>query len=255
MEAAMKHFTSYEKAHAYIQKHSEFEELQNIVRKNPGPVVTISRETGVGAPAICNKLCEYLNSYSAKYYDHWTYFDKDLINRVLEDHNLPIHFKKFLENEKPHTLDSWFNEMLGVSPSKLALLNKTKQTILHLAHFGCSVIVGRGSNIILKDYPKALHVRLVAPLQFRIETAMKLYEIDHKQAAEFIVKEDEARKMYLLKYFHKDIEDPHLYHAVINTNMLEFDEIAEMIGHCVKRKFERFFVQSHEQIENNYSGR
>ncbi|MFA7228886.1 MAG: cytidylate kinase family protein, partial [Melioribacteraceae bacterium] len=101
---------------------------------------------------------------------------------------------------------------------------------------------GRGSNIILSRKANAFHIRLVAPLNFRIENAMRLYNVDHKTSADFIRREDEERKNYLWKYFHKNIDDPLLYHSIINTNLLESEEIAEMIGHCVIRKYPQFFA-------------
>jgi len=91
---------------------------------------------------------------------------------------------------------------------------------------------------------------LVAPLNYRIENACRLYNIDYKTAADFIKEEDEARKNYIWKYFHKNIEDPLLYHAVINTNYLKLDEIAEMIGHCVIRRFPAFFAKNIREVIN-----
>jgi len=239
----MKVIGSYEKARIYIDKHYlESEGTKFRKRKmNPGPIITISRETGVGAVAICEKLTEYFNHYAVDDYNDWTYFDRDLMEKIMEDHHLPEHFRKYLSEEKQLKIDSWFGEILGISPSKLSLLHKTSHTILKLAEYGNVIIVGRGANIIMGKNPKAFHIRFVAPLGFRIENAMQLYNVDRKTATEFIKEEDESRKNYIWKYFHKNIEDPLLYHSVINTNLLEFEEIAEMIGYCVTRRFPEFF--------------
>jgi cytidylate kinase len=242
----MKVLGTYEKARIYIDRHyQETNEAKVHKRKmNPGPVITISRQTGVGATAICEKLTEYFNRNAIEEYDDWTFFDRDLIEKVMEDHHLPEHFKKLLSEEKPAKIDSWFSEILGITPSKLSLLHKTSHTVLRLAEFGNVILVGRGANIITASLEKSFHVRLVAPLNFRIENAMRLYNVDHNTASEFIKREDEGRKNYLWKYFHKNIDDPLLYHSVINTNLLESQEIAEMIGHCVIRKFPQFFKEN-----------
>jgi cytidylate kinase len=248
----MKVLGTYEKARIYIEKHyHDSEEAKHHRRMlNPGPTITISRETGIGATFICQKLTEYFNKFAVKGYDDWTYFDRDLMEKVMEDHHLPEHFRKFLSEEKPHTIESWFSEMMGVSPSKFLLLHKTSQTILKLASFGNVILVGRGANIITSMFSNTFHLRLVAPLEYRIENAMKLYDIDRKKATEFIKVEDEARKNYIWKYFHKEIDDPHLYHAVINTNLLGQNEIAEMIGHCVIKRFPNFFVKNDFAFKN-----
>lgn len=240
----MKVLGSYEKARIYIDRHYQASEEARLHKRkmNPGPLITISRQTGIGATAICEKLTEYFNKRAIDEYDDWTFFDKELIEKVMDDHHLPEHFKKHLSEEKTAKLDSWFGEMLGITPSKLSLLHKTSRTILKLAEFGNVIIVGRGANIISANLEKTFHVRLVAPLNFRIETAMQLYNVSHKKAAEFIKEEDEARKNYVWKYFHKNVDDPLLYHAIINTNLLKFEEIAEMMGHCVMKRFPQFFT-------------
>lgn len=243
---------AYGKARNYIEKHyQESDEARIHKRKlNPGPTITISRETGVGAVAICEKMIEYFHKYSLPEYDDWTYFDRELIEKVMEDHHLPAHFKKLLSEEAPPKIDAWFGEILGITPSKISLLHKKRQTILKLAEFGNVIIVGQGANIITSNLSTAFHVRLVAPLSFRIENAMELYKVDRKQATDFIIKEDESRKNFIHKYFHKNIEDPHLYHAVINTCYHRLEDIAEMVGHCIIKKFPRYFVPVYEEQVN-----
>ena len=248
----MKVIGSYEKARIYINKHyQESEEAEFRKRKAyPGPTITISRETGIGAVAICEKLIEYFNHYAIDDYNDWTYFDRDLIEKIMVDHHLPEHFRKYLSEEKQHKIDSWFGEILKISPSRLSLLHKTSHTILKLAEYGNVIIVGRGANIITAKIPNAFHIRFVAPLSFRIENAMQLYNVERKTATDFIKEEDESRKNYIWKYFHKNIEDPLIYHSVVNTNLLKFEEIAEMIGHCVIRRFPEFFTSPFKELVN-----
>lgn len=241
----MKILSPYEKARVYINQHSHEDEKALRRKQNPGPTITISRETGIGASAVCEKLVEYFNKAAIEGYSDWTFFDRDLIEKIMEDHHLPEHFRKFLNEEKPAKA-TWVGEIIGVTPARLTLLRKTTQTIKKLAEFGNAIITGRGANIILEKLPNTFHVRLVAPLSFRIENAMKLYHVDRKTITDFIREEDEARKNYIAKYFHKNIEDPLLYHAVINVNLLDTEEIARMISNCVIKKFTQFFTHQHK---------
>jgi cytidylate kinase len=247
----MKPVTAYEKARIYILKNSEEDLISQKRKQNPGPVITISRETGIGAGAICQKLTEYFNSRAVEHYDDWTYFDKGLIEKVMEDHNMPDHFRKLLIDERPAKIDEWFGEILGISPSKLSLLHKTAQTIKKLSEFGNVILVGRGANIITAEFRNTFHIRLVAPINYRIETAMNLYQLDKKTATDFIKHEDDARKMYIWKYFHKNIEDPLLYHVIINTHLLSFEEVAAMIGQCVVKRFPKFFYSRYTTVADN----
>jgi hypothetical protein len=51
--------------------------------------VTISRQTGCGAFVVAEKLAHYLQEHSSKDAPPWTVFDRNLMDKVLEDHNLP----------------------------------------------------------------------------------------------------------------------------------------------------------------------
>ncbi len=237
----MKITSSYEKARIYIEQHSAEEEKAQKRRQHPGPTITISRETGIGASTICESLVKYFNKHAVEDYKDWVYFDRDLMEKIMEDHHLPEHFRKFLADEKP-AKSTWVGEIIGVSPARLSILRKTSQTIKKIAEYGNAIIVGRGANIILANKPNTFHIRMVAPLSFRIDNAMKLYKHDRRKISEFIKEEDEARKNYIMKYFHKNIEDPLLYHTVINVNLLEVEEIAQMIGSCVVKRFPEFFL-------------
>ncbi len=66
----------------------------------------------------------------------------------------------------------------------------------------------------------------------------------------FLIVSSKIAEYSKLKYFHKNIEDPLLYHSVVNTNLLKFEEIAEMIGHCVIRRFPEFFTSPFKELGN-----
>lgn len=234
---------AYEKARIYIEKHTELSEQEKIkIRKlNPGPTITISRETGIGAEKICEKLISYFKNYSKSESPDWTYFDKSLINKVLEDHNLPERLSKFMTEEKTSVMNSMMNELLALQPSKLKLINKTAKTVYQIAELGNVIIVGRAANIITSKLKNTFHVRLVAPLNERIKNAQKLYNLSRIESQKFLTKEDKSRKEFIFKHYHKNIDDPLLYHLTLNTSLLSFEEVAEIIGGIVVKRFPKMF--------------
>lgn len=235
----MKTITSYHKAKSYIVSRSPYEGSR---RGTVGPAITISRQTGIGAEEISKYLIEYLDARLKNKKEQWVYFDKNLIKKVMEDHNLPEHFVKYLNDIDSSEMSTAFSEILGLTPSKVKLLHKTSETIHQLAKIGNVIIVGRGANIIADKLKNCLHVRLVAPMEHRARQASDLYSKDHKMEMAFIKKEDTLRKAYIKKYFHKDIDDPLLYHMVLNTWRLTFEETAETIGNVVINKFPKYFA-------------
>jgi hypothetical protein len=229
----------YEKCRIYIESHQIHSPYQTRF-----PCITISRQTGTRADVIGHKLVDILNSYSDDDRTQWTYFDKNLIEKVIEDHHLPGILSKFMDDDKVHNLKNMVNEILG-NPSGQTFVRLVSETIWQIAKLGKAVIIGRGGNVITSRLPNVFNVRLVAPIDFRVKQAQEAYDFrTHQEAQEFIKKEDASRKNYLKSYFLKDIEDPLLYHLVINTSLLDFDETAELIAGSVMRRFPELYYHS-----------
>ena len=198
------------------------------------PFITISREAGAGAVTIGRLVAEELNQRSHDANDPpWTVFDKNLVEKVLEDHDLPEKIKEFLPENTTFDLKDAAEELLGLHPSNWTLVQDTTQTILRLAHLGNVILVGRGSNMATENVPGGLHLRVVAPVERRTNHALEFYKFDYKQAVEFVRKTDRARRRYVNRYFNADIDDPLHYHLVINTGWMRFEDAARLIADTV----------------------
>ena len=66
-----------------------------------------------------------------------------------------------------------------------------------------------------------LRVRLIAPMEKRIENLMAFYEIKSEKAEKMIKESDTQREEYFRLYFNKDIKDPSHYDLVINLGTVE----------------------------------
>jgi hypothetical protein len=86
-----------------------------------------------------------------------------------------------------------------------------------LAREGNVLLVGRGSQVLLRDHPGALHVQVVAPLAHRLDVVMERHNLKKREAQSRIRASDRARFDYLRRYHDADWLDPTLYHLVINT--------------------------------------
>jgi cytidylate kinase len=195
--------------------------------------VTISRQTGCGAFAIAEKLAHYLRERSPKNACPWTVFDRNLIDKVLEDHNLPAYLAKFLPEDRASELEDFLGEIFAVRPPSRTIVHQAAETILRLAALGNVILIGRGSNVITAKLPDVLHVRLVAPLEKRVEYAHNEYNMSEAAARKFCKTEDLGRERYLKKYFNANINDLLLYHMAINTAQLDQTAVAKLIGEAV----------------------
>jgi len=187
------------------------------------------------------ELINFFQSYWNENYAPWTLFDKNLIEKVLEDHHLPQTLSQYFIEDKLSELKSTVNELLGLHPNTWILVNKTSNTILQLAQFGNCIIIGRAGNIITNKLKNSFHIRLIASIEKKMRYVMENFNLSKSEADDYIKKEDLARKNYLKKYFKKDVEDPLLYNLVLNTTSLSFKEAAEIIGKVALNNCPLFF--------------
>ena len=203
------------------------------VKKKVRRTVTISRQAGCGAAAVAEKLAHYLQHHSSGDGRPWAVFDRNLINKVLEDHNLPTHLAQFLPEDRVSQLEDILADVFEVRPPSQTIIYQSTETVLKLADLGNVILIGRGSVVITAKLPHVLRVRLVAPLEKRIEYACQFYHLTETEARKFCLSQDRGRERYLKTYFNADINDPLLYHLVINTGQVSYDAAAKLIGDAV----------------------
>ena len=78
--------------------------------------VTISRQAGCGAVVVAEKLAHYLQEHSSGDACPWTVFDRNLMDKVLEDHNLPTRLAKFLPEDRVSQIEDILADMFEVHP-------------------------------------------------------------------------------------------------------------------------------------------
>lgn len=235
---------AYEKAKLYIEAHSKEKEAleKKETKLEPGPCITISRQTGAAAGEISDLLIDILKARSKNQNLAWAVFDKNLIEKVIENHNLPDKLSNYLTEEKRSFLNSIMNELFGIHPSPIRLVHKTTKTILQLAQVGNCIIVGRAANIITRGLDNTYHIKIIAPLKKRIKQIQKYFNYTEEEARKFIEKEDENRKEYVKHYFHKNIDDPYLYDIIINTENHSLEETAQILACAITTRLNKYFI-------------
>jgi len=228
IDHGLEHYPSFISSQVQFAEGSESPELQKVRR-----AVTISRQAGCGALAVAEKLARYLQGHSPGNACPWMVFDRNLMDKVLEDHDLPACLAKFLPEDRISELEDIMAEVFGVHPPSTTVLHQTAETMLKLVEAGNVILIGRAANIVTARLPHVFHVRLVAPLDDRVEHAHEAYNMTKAEARKFCLREDRARQRYIKKYFGADIENPLLYHMIINTGLVSYDDAARVIGDAV----------------------
>lgn len=229
---------AYEKCKQYLKLHS----TEPTTKKEVYPCITISRQTGSGAFEVSERLLNLLQQKTKEPENPWTFFNKDLMSKVVEEFNLPKSFSNYLKENKYSPISDAVSELLGVKPAEWTIVQKTTEIILQLARYGKTIIVGRGANVITSKLSNCIHVRLTAPLDSRIKHVQDVFNISKTEAIEYIKREDESRRKYLKSHFYKEPDDTSLYHLVLNTGLLSYDEAAEQIFEIIVKRFSKSFI-------------
>ena len=180
------------------------------------PVITISRQLGSLGTQIAHAVANELN---------YEYVDKDKIGKALRNYGLSAFEAETFDEKAPPFWD--YMDM-----QKKKFLHIVEALIHDLARKDNVVIVGRGGQVLLKDFPGVLHVRIVAPFDLRIQRIIERGGGDKRQAMESLRRSDRASAGFMRGFFDADWEDPDLYDLMINTRHLSAEEAGRIIMEC-----------------------
>jgi cytidylate kinase len=231
----MKTQAGLDRALSFINIHLQPQETGQVSTKEglQRRAVTISRQAGSGAHAVAQKLAALLQAHTPKEAAPWTIFDRNLVDRVIEEHELPERVARFMPEDRVSGISDTVEELFGLHPPSWLLVRKVAETILHLAELGNVILIGRGASVVTAQLDHVVHVRLVSALERRIQRIQELNHLDEEGAVAFLEKEDRGRERYLKKYFKRDADDPLLYHVTINTDRMSYDQAARIIAGIV----------------------
>lgn len=207
--------------------------MESSVERGICRAVTISRQAGCGAQVVAEKVAALLQKHSSPDALPWTVFDRNLMDKVLEDHDLPAYLARFMPEDRVSQFEDFLAELSAAYPPSYTVVEHTSETMLKLVGRGNVILIGRGGNLVTARLPHMLHVRLVAPFEKRVAFAAEAYDMTEAKAREFCQREDLGRQRYVKKYFNADVNDPTFYHMVINTSMVGYDGAAKLISEAV----------------------
>lgn len=200
-------------------------------------IITIGRQFGSNGRMIGERLAELMGVKC---------YDKQLIKEAAKQSGL---WEDFLDNmdEKPTSsflysvvMDPYSymsfdsNTNYGMNLNQKAFM-ATYETIKSIADRESCVIIGRCSNYVLREYEKVLSAFIYAPLEVRIDTVMKRFNLNEKQARDQIAKEDKARASYFNYYTSYKWGKNESYDILIDSSLLGPDGTAELLLDVAKK--------------------
>ena len=195
-------------------------------------VITISRQFGAGGITLGKMVAKRLG---------YSFVDTEIIKMVAEMANVSTNFVETVEKEaggkfskiitklvsKP-LLDRVLKDERGYIDEEI-YLDYLVLIIAQMADEGNVVILGRGSQYILRDHPDAYHFLLIDEFENGVKFMQERYSLSQNRA-EQVVKSEDKRRLNLYRKLHKtDYDRPSLYHLVLNMHRISLDKAREMI--------------------------
>jgi len=189
------------------------------------PVITISREPGSGGRIVATELGKKLGL---------DVFHQEIINEMAESAQVSSRILESLDEKGLSVLDEWITSLVDKQhlwPDQY--LRHLMKVIGTIGKHGSAVIVGRGANFVLPSGGR-IRVRIVAPLDVRIENVSSNFGVSAEDAKRRIIRTESQRRAFIRKYFNADITDPINYDLVLNTGTLSIEAAANAIKSASK---------------------
>ena len=196
-------------------------------------VITISRELGSEGDKIADVLCESLG---------YCRVGKDMLMQIAEEAGVDVEAIQAMEVGFVKRARLVSGEMTSLYRKQASAFEKrgvlddqtyakvVRETMQDYARQGDALIVGRGGQMILRDFPGVLHVRLFAAEEIRAQRLAERDSISERAALRQIQQSDEQKRQYIRHMFkNADWRNSKYYHLIIDTGRIPPEAAAEMI--------------------------
>lgn len=177
-------------------------------------IITISRGTYSGGKAVAESLGKKLG---------YPCISKEIILDAAEEFGVPED-KLIAAMEKPP--NSW----LQAPGKRIAHLNYVKYALLKRAKNDDLVYHGYAGHLLLGDIAHVMRVRVIADQEYRINAAMRLDNINRREAVSIIKKLDKHSHNWTRFLYGVDWKDPSLYDIIINLDRTSIEGAVEIIA-------------------------
>lgn len=198
-------------------------------RSQTGPVITISRLTGCDGREVAAELVAKLNlRYNT---NKWKWVDKDIIYHAAHELKTDTHrIETYYQGIGMTDISQMIMAFSGTFVTDSSVKKAIREVVTSIANDGYSVIIGRGGVAISRDMANALHVRLVAPLYWRVDNVMKKKGMVIEKAEEYVVETDEKRHRLIVDFLDKKpLSLDYLFDVMLNRSSFSVEEISSMI--------------------------
>ena len=197
--------------------------------------------------------------YGSKGYDtakilgrklHWEVYSRNLVEYISETSNVRNRLVETFDEKTKNEIHNWVHTLLD---SQVMTTDKyfkhLASVLMTIEEHGQAIVVGRGANLLF-DHEIGLHVRITAPIEWRIQNVAEKWSISERDAKRLVNKHDSDRLAFIRRYYQRDANDPDAYDVVINIARLSLEKVVDIILSSLEIKLGLPRPEKEEQEES-----
>jgi cytidylate kinase len=201
------------------------------MHKDYGPVVTISRAYGCPGKIVAQDLAFNLNKRlvgtRAK---HWKWISKEILDESARELKMNKYtIREAVNANKKGVMDDLIISLANKFYPSDAKVKKTLADVIRgFAQEGNVIIVGRAGVSLTRSIRNSLHIRLQAPVEWRVKIVSERQNISVDEARRKLLEIDYKRN-HLREYYEGMKPDDSIFDIIFNYQSMNEEEILECI--------------------------
>ncbi len=207
-------------------------------RPHPAPIITVSRQTGSRGSYFGSRLASRLG---------YQRLHREAIDMICRSSGLRKRIIESIDDRFRGRIELLAETILtGQSVDYSDYGQHLCQTVLSMSQLGGVVLMGRGGSFILGPQ-RGFHLRVVCPRDKRIENLVKYKQISPVEAERSIEASDADRRKFVAHLFNHNIDDPHHYDLILNSALMDVEEMVDTATVAIKAKMSKLTWLDHDE--------
>jgi cytidylate kinase len=192
------------------------------------PIVTVSRLAGARGTELGRLVAERMG---------FRLWDQELVQQVAGGHGSIEQMARVVDEHNHNAIEELLSSiLLGDAFTGEGYVWRLRALLVALARKGSAVVVGRGAQFVVA-HGTALRIRVVAPLDARVQTLMTQRKLGERAARAEMERLDRERLAFVKHQYHADAADPAMYDLVVNSSSLTLERAADIVLLAYRTKF------------------
>ena len=198
-------------------------------------IITISREFGSGGREVGKRLADELG---------YAYYDSEIINLLVKETGMSESYIKNISEKGIYPFAFQFGKTFTTSyllqKNQTDILVKQAKLLKQIAEKGNAIIVGRGANVILKEY-NPFNIFVYASIESKLERCKKKAPKDENLTDKELINKikgvDKNRKAFNDLISNEKWGNKENYNLCINTSNIEIKKIIKPLSEYIENWF------------------